>query len=181
MCKRLILLNVIVFVVQLFTMQRGGVFIDGLVPGSGPVTEFLALDPVRVMHGEVWRLLTYAFAHDVLNVWHILWNMLFLWFFGVELEERYGSREFLAMYLVAAVLGGIAFTATNYHEHALCIGASGAVTAVLVVYACYNPHRVLWLWFFLPIPVWLIVVLQVAQDTYVFASGIRNGWRYWPV
>ena len=64
-----------------------------------------------VLQGQVWRLLTYAFLHstDQSIPWHIIFNMLFLWWFGHEMEELYGPREFLTFYLVAAFLGGIAF------------------------------------------------------------------------
>src|SRR5205085_11979135 len=76
-CKWLIGVNAAVFVVQMLTA--------GASLGDrpwGPVTDALMLYPDKVMHGQVWRLLTYAFAHDTNSVMHILFNMLFLWWFG---------------------------------------------------------------------------------------------------
>src|SRR5438067_895432 len=100
-CKWLILINVIVFFIQLATNYRHPVY-NSLLEG-GPVTDALILKPEAVVHGEVWRLLTYAFLHSVETPWHILFNMVFLWWMGHELEEMYVSREFLTLYLVSAV------------------------------------------------------------------------------
>ena len=54
---------------------------------------------------QPWTLLTYAFVHAGLG--HIFFNMLVLFFFGPPLEERWGSREFLKFYLVAAAGGAL--------------------------------------------------------------------------
>src|SRR5262249_13573599 len=134
-CKWLILINVFVFVVQMMTRDRRG--------DTGPFTEALLLNVQEVMHGQVWRLLTYAFLHDPSTWMHIFFNMLFVWWFGGELEEMYGPREFLAFYLTAAVVGGLAFQAVGMLQEGTgrCLGASGAVTAVMVLFACHFPHR----------------------------------------
>src|SRR5437870_1573047 len=95
-CKSLIALNVVLSV--------------GL-RGTSPFTEALLLDVPDVLHGQFWRVLTYAFLHSEQNVYHILFNMLFLWWFGSDVEDLYGPREFLTFYLVSAVAGGLAFVA----------------------------------------------------------------------
>src|SRR5947209_2059358 len=99
-CKWLILINVVVFVLQIMTGDRRN---------PGPITEGLLLDVDKVLGGQVWRLLTYAFLHDREALMHIVFNMLFLWWFGPDLEDLYGPREFLTFYLVSALLGGIFF------------------------------------------------------------------------
>src|SRR5437660_5030221 len=95
-CNWLIILNVAAYVIQLFT--RVPVRADGIWL-SGPFTDALRLDVDAVLHGQVWRLLTYAFLHDpgVYGspggfFWHIILNMWFLWLFGRDLEEMYGPR-----------------------------------------------------------------------------------------
>jgi membrane associated rhomboid family serine protease len=165
-CKWLILANIAVFILQVM---------------SDRVTDLLLLDVNQVAHGQVWRLLTYAFLHQPPPgfPWHILINMLFLWWFGKEIEDLYGSREFLCFYLIAALLGGLAFTAWGLTAQTglggqQCLGASGAVTAVMVLYALHFPHRVIYIWFVLPVPIWAFVVFQVAQDAFIFASGLHT-------
>jgi membrane associated rhomboid family serine protease len=174
-CKWLILINIGVFLLQLVTLPRDP--LNGFAVSYGQVTDALVLEPQLVFSGQVWRLLTYAFLHDPYNIWHIVFNMLFLWWFGSELEGMYGPREFLTYYLVAAALGGMAFAGYFglLHEHASCLGASGAVTAVMVLYACHFPSRVILLFFFLPVPIWAFVGFQVLQDVLIFASGTRTG------
>ncbi len=170
-CKWLILANIAVFLLQLMTRQ---VTLGDERFSNGVVTDALILNVPQVMEGQVWRLFTYAFLHDTKGFpWHILINMLFLWWFGKEIEDLYGSREFLCFYLVSALLGGVAFTIwglTGTGHGLLCLGASGAVTAVMVVFALHFPHRVIYLWFVLPVPIWAFVVFQIAQDTLIFVS-----------
>jgi membrane associated rhomboid family serine protease len=162
-CKWLIGINVVVFVLQLLTSDsEGGLLTNALVLNADKV----------VFHGEIWRLLTYAFLHDTGQIFHLLFNMLFLWWFGSDVEDMYGPREFLAFYLVSAVLGGVAFTAARLigSPSNLCLGASGAVTAVLVLYAFHYPRRVIYLFMFLPVPIWLFVIGSVAIDAYTLLS-----------
>lgn len=163
-CKWLIGINVAVFIAQLLTRPAPNVF--------GPITEWLVLDTGAVMRGEVWRLLTYAFLHDPESLYHVLFNMLFLWWFGSDIEHIYGSREFLGFYLLSALLGGVAFQglALAQGTAGYCVGASGAVTAVLLLTACHFPTRVILVFFLLPVPIWLFAVFQVAQDSYFLFS-----------
>ena len=129
-----------------------------------------------VLQGQVWRLLTYAFLHDSQSLWHILFNMLFLWWFGHEMEELYGAREFLTFYLVAAFCGGLAFFLWQWSQGdpTPCVGASGAVMAVLVLYAFHYPRRVIYVFMLLPVPIWLFVLFYVAQDAFVFTSKMHT-------
>ncbi len=201
-CKWLIAINVIFFVAQLMTppaprprLPRVGRDEDGqpvlLMPDEaarettfgdrfGVVQEALQLDGPSVLHGQIWRLLTYGFLHDATGsggVMHILFNMLFLWWFGHEMEELYGFREFLMFYLGAVALGGVGYVAWAISQHDVrpCVGASGGVTGVMVLYAFHYPTRVIRLWLLLPIPIWLFVGFQVAQDTFIFARSIDTG------
>ena len=75
----------------------------------------------------------------------------------------------------SAVLGGFAFVVMHFETGGLCLGASGAVTAVMVLYALHYPTRVIYLFMFLPIPIWLFVVFQVAQDLFGFLGGEAGG------
>jgi membrane associated rhomboid family serine protease len=168
-CKWLIGINVVVFIAQL--MSQGGTPDDG----RGWVTSTFILNIDAVMSGQVWRLVTYAFLHSPGDWTHILFNMLFLWWFGSDLEAMYGPREFLAFYLGAALLGGIAYEgwALAAHQSAPCLGASGAVTALLVLNALHFPHRLIYVFLIIPVPLWLFAILNVAQDAFVFV-GQRN-------
>src|SRR5260370_3656025 len=117
------------------------------------------------------------FLHDVSSPGHIIFNMLFLWWFGSDVEDLYGPREFLTFYLTAALAGGVAFVTANQAgltTASQALGASGAVTAVLLLCAMHYPTRVIYVWFFLPIPIWLFVLFQVAQDTFVLVGQFNT-------
>jgi hypothetical protein len=109
--------------------------------------------------------------HDYHSIGHIFFNMLFLWWFGNEIEEMLGAREFLCFYLLAAILGGVFFVMTNVVSGISCIGASGAVTAIMVLFAFHFPRRTILLFFVIPVPIWALVAFQVAQDLFLFASN----------
>ena len=146
-CKWLILVNVVVFVGQVLTYDR-------FDPSKG-LTGILSLDPSAVLHGQVWRVLTAAFCHDEKRIFHILFNMLFLWWFGRELEPMYGSREFLTFYLTAAGLASLAFLGLTVYtgQNASMVGASGAIMAIVMLYALYYPRQKVLLFFMIPVEI----------------------------
>jgi membrane associated rhomboid family serine protease len=181
-CNWLLGLNILFFIIQLVTLKRGQ---DGTVVGNGSFTDWLVLIPEDVLHGQVWRLLSYAFLHEAsfgTLPWHIIFNMLFLWWFGRQVEDMLGTREFVLFYLAAAVLSGLTYFAcalAGIHPmNAHVLGASGAVMAVLVLAACYNPRQIIYLFFFLPVPIWGFVVFSVVMDGLQFlheAAGNTAG------
>jgi membrane associated rhomboid family serine protease len=168
-CKWIIGINIAVYVLQ-FASRPGA-------QGQGAIADFLMLTPEKVLHGQVWQLLTYAFLHDTHTWQHIVFNMLFLWWFGSDVEAIYGTKEFLAFYLVSALLGGIAYEVWAITENPLipCLGASGAVTAVMVVCACHFPRKIILLFFLLPVPIWIFVAFQVGRDVFAFLNHVENG------
>jgi membrane associated rhomboid family serine protease len=166
-CKLLIVANAVCFVLQ-FLGRQGT---------TDAFTDALILVPERVMSGEVWRLLTYAFLHDTSTWTHIVFNMWFLWIFGGPVEEVLGRWEFLAFYLVSALLGGMAYTLQaelgwQIGPNFPCLGASGAVTAVTVMCALHYPSMTILLMFVLPVPIWGLVVFQVLQDSFGLLGGV---------
>jgi membrane associated rhomboid family serine protease len=172
-CKWLIGVNAAVFILQMFTVTDGP-----FGRSAGPLTDALLLDPDKVVHGQVWRLVTYAFLHDPNSVMHILFNMLFLWWFGADLEDLYRPREFLAFYLTAAAVGGaihVALFKLSLVSTPGVLGASGAVTAVVMLCALHYPTKVILLFFFLPVPIWAFVVFMVAKDFFTLMGGVRTG------
>jgi membrane associated rhomboid family serine protease len=182
-CKSLIMLNVLIFVLQLLTRPSPQYSMDDVTDPltaaheylkGGWVTRALELNVDAVLHGQVWRLLTYGFVHSELWMWHLVFNMLCLWWFGSDVEDLYGPREFLAVYLTSIVLGGLGYvlgcllhlTSSDYP----CVGASGGVMTMLVLCALHYPTRMVALCWFLPMPIWIFVLFVVAKDLYPLLS-----------
>ena len=153
--KILIIANVIAFV------------IDFLAPSAGLARTF-GLRPIEVLTQlHLWQPLTYMFLHAGFS--HILFNMLALWLFGVELERMWGTRFFAKYYLVCGV-GAAATTIVlslllpggigTQLFHSLTIGASGAIYGVLLAYALYFPNRPIYVYMIFPIPAKYFVMIM---------------------
>ena len=153
----------------------GAFLVAFLVPS---VTLRLGLRPADVFgQFAVWQPVTYMFLHS--GVFHLLFNMLALWMFGVELEQRWGSRYFTRYYFITGI-GAAAITlllsvapvaAGEELYYSLTIGASGAVYGVLLAYAMYFPDRRIYLYFFFPIPVKYFVMIIGAVSLFSSMGG----------
>jgi len=117
---------------------------------------------------QAYRLLTYGFLHSPNDLWHIAMNMFVLWMFGRDVEYRYGRREFLAFYLVAIVVAGLVWTIAEVPNAgtSTMLGASGGVSAMVILFAMNFPHRMVLFMFFIPMPMWVLAVLVVGIDAW---------------
>jgi membrane associated rhomboid family serine protease len=167
----LIVITCAVFLAQVISRDIAG----GRI-GEDPVSAFGIYDPRLVLGGEVWRLLTSHFLHG--GLLHLAFNMLVLYWAGTRMEGHYGSREFLVFYLAAALfIGLVRFTVqmVGLAPMALALGSSGPVTAVLVLFAFHYPRQQVLLFFVIPMPVWMLVVVYVAMDALgAFGIGDRG-------
>lgn len=133
--------------------------------------DVLWLWPMEVLPGAPWQLLTHALCHA--GIWHILFNLLLVWWVGRELEALYGPKRYLLFYVLAVVAGGLAFVAgARWQDNpAPAVGASGAVMALLVLYAFHYPRREFLIYGILPMQARWMVALYVLIDVYGFAQG----------
>jgi membrane associated rhomboid family serine protease len=165
MTTKLIIITAIVYVAQFLTRDSGNW-----------ITETFSLNADWYRHPwQCYRLLTYGFLHDPGDIKHILFNMLGLWFLGRDVEYRYGSREYLAFYLVAIVVAGLFWTIAEIPAGSVggMLGASGGVVAVVILFALNFPHRTVLFMFFLPMPMWIAALIVVALDA--FGAVHRSG------
>jgi membrane associated rhomboid family serine protease len=149
--------------------------------GEFPVNDFLALKGDLPQHPlEAWQLVTYGFVHDSTNPWHLVFNMLALWFFGRPVEDIMGRAEFFRFYFTAIVLAGIAWLVSvqvgqaAFAPRMFLVGASGAVMAVFAMFIWYYPHQTVLLWGVLPVPAWALGVLYFVSDVAGAADGGGN-------
>src|SRR5438034_11831986 len=76
-------------------------------PRDSELVRLGCYNPVRVLNGEVWRLVTPLLLHA--DLWHLFFNMLALYLLGRRVEETYGSREFVAFYLAAGLFASVVY------------------------------------------------------------------------
>jgi len=151
--------------------------------GSQLISDIFGLSPRAVFEsGQIWRLVTFMFVHDALGFTHILFNMLALWMFGVDLERRWGTRGFVKYYAVTGIGSGIGtaliallpFDVTRDIYTATTIGASGAIYGLLLAWAVIFPHRNILFMFIFPLPARVAAFLMGAMAFLAAVSG-RNG------
>jgi membrane associated rhomboid family serine protease len=147
-----------------------GFFFLQLLPVLGALLRYyFPLIPYETfIKGQVWRLLTYMFMHDTVSPLHILFNMLVLWMFGVELENLWGARRFSVFYIVCGIGSGL-FSVISIFTSAVntpVIGASGAVLGVITAYALFYPQRQILLFFVLPVNIRIFVLGYALYSVY---------------
>jgi membrane associated rhomboid family serine protease len=129
------------------------VFFEELLGGPRFIAHW-ALVPARIAAGRHWiTIFTAMFMH---GSWlHIIGNMVYLWAFGPEIEDAMGRFRYLVFYLLGGVAAMFAQIAGNPFSRVPCIGASGAIAAVmgafLVVYPRDRIRTVLWILIFIRI------------------------------
>ncbi|MCS5616397.1 MAG: rhomboid family intramembrane serine protease [Planctomycetota bacterium] len=118
---------------------------------------------------KFWTLLTYGFLHDDRSPWHILFNMLTLWFFGRPIEAVLGRAEFTRFYCVSIIVAGLAWLigerlTGGMMDNSRLVGASGGVMAVLAAFIWYYPRQTVLIYGILPVPAWALGVLYLFSD-----------------
>lgn len=163
MVNILIAINAAVYLIELLFADRRDALIEG-----GFVDRLCVHSDLFSRPWDAYQLLTAGFAHDPDNFLHILFNMFALWMFGREVETIYGRYEFLRLYLALIVLTSLCWVTVEYFLNPPrpipMLGASGAVTGVIMLYVMHFPKRLLYIWGILPIPVWAFGIFFVLTD-----------------
>jgi len=153
--KYLMIINGVVYLLQIFLGQFD--FTDDFGTLETFMIKYFALMPI----GEgfkLWQMITFQFMHG--NFSHILFNMLYMWMFGTELENLWGSRKFLIYYLTCGIGAGLTqLFLSPIFEGAVgpTVGASGGIYGLLMAYAVLFPRRPIYLYFFIPIPAMYLI------------------------
>jgi membrane associated rhomboid family serine protease len=129
----LIILNTLVFLFQ-WTLDSAGE-LDAFFLSYALIPASLTANPLS---GELLTIFTSMFMHGGLA--HLLGNMLYLWIFGDNIEDRMGHGRYLLFYLGGGVAAAAAQIAIDPHSPVPMVGASGAIAAVLGGYLLEFPH-----------------------------------------
>jgi membrane associated rhomboid family serine protease len=184
----LIAANVLVFTYQLSLPPRTGealVFTFGVIPARAD--QFL-LHPGGHFGSTLVPLFTSMFLHG--GFLHLLGNMLFLWVFGGNVEDRLGHLRYLGFYLLCGLGAGMAHTLVNWGSTIPSIGASGAISGVMGAYIVLFPRsRVLTLvpllifFFTVRLPAMLILgywfVIQFLSGLSTLGEANQGGVAWW--
>ncbi|MFH1416802.1 MAG: rhomboid family intramembrane serine protease [Planctomycetota bacterium] len=131
---------------------------------GSPVYGLLAMETELVQQGQVWRLFTFTYLHDQSSVFHILFNLIGLYFLGMSLERQWGPRRFFVFYTIGGFVGVILYfvlTSVGWLDpHGILVGASGGVLALLGACAVLFP-RIQIIMVFFPVPIRLAALILV--------------------
>lgn len=131
----------------------------------------------RLAQGMWWTLLTAAFSH--MELWHIALNMIVLWSFGSVLERLLGVRVFVSFYLIAAVFSSASHCLLSSlvlgDDRISALGASGALSAVLLAFALLFPRHKILVFAVIPIPALAGALFFVALDVWGLVAQGRGG------
>ncbi len=159
--KAIIVANVIVFLFQ-------------MSPFGDILTTFGALWPIGSHPAEgfafhLWQPVTYMFLHGGLG--HIIVNMLALWMFGAEIENYWGTKDFVTYYFTCGIGAAFINLAATAGLPNPTIGASGAIFGVLLAFGMMFPDRYIYVYFFLPVKTKYFVA---GYALFEFFSGLGN-------
>lgn len=172
--KWILIINLVVF------------FLDSIVtriwlrthPGTfGPFTMWFSVSPYSWrLKLQIWRLVTYQFMHA--GIFHILFNMIGVYFLGPLLERNWGTKRFVTFYLGCGISGGLLYillASLGALSVGPMVGASGAVLGLLIACAVLFPSIVVFLFVF-PVPIRVAAtVLAVIATAVVLQNGFNAG------
>ncbi len=142
---------------------------------------------------EFWRFIGFQFLHA--NIWHLLFNMMGLYFFGSLIEHKLGAKRYLAFYLLCGICGALMYTLLNLggivvsmfasepvripgllfnSPHTPLVGASAGVFGVLMAGAYVAPRAVVLLFFFIPMQLRTLAYALVVIALWTVIMGGQN-------
>jgi membrane associated rhomboid family serine protease len=176
--KFLVIANVAIWIGLVLILQ-------GLILGGTQIFDLFALTPARITTDFwLWQIVTYMFLHST-GVFHVLFNMLTLWWFGTELEGRWGPRFFLNYYLVCGIGSGILYVLGTLLYYlasgnalpltAPLVGASGATFGILLAYGILFGERQIYFMMLFPMPAkYFVMIIGFVELVTLLDSGMGN-------
>ena len=176
---RIILINLIVFalliiirvILNLSGAENVYLWIRSQLTMSSAIPIFLS---------QPWTIFTYMFTHE--GFFHILFNMLFLYWFGQIIMDYLGSKKFVNIYILGGLVGGLFFiTMYNlipyYHGEigVPVLGASAGVSAIIVAAATLVPNHSFVLLFIGPVKIKYIAIFYVIFKSFAGLDGTNAG------
>lgn len=141
---------IVVYILQMVVLVLGGSDLHNLLFVLGPRGE---------VPSKPWTVLTSVLSHSPVSPYHLIVNAMVLFFFGPTLERLIGSDSFFKLFWLSGVVAGLGFILTVGGR---VVGASGAIFAVMGALTVLRPNLRVYIYFLIPMPLWLLTVLYGA-------------------
>jgi membrane associated rhomboid family serine protease len=142
-----------------------------------PAAAYLALSAAgAIRYFLITQVFTYMFLH--FGTMHVLFNMLGLWFFGVPIEQAWGTRRFVKFYLYCGLAAGVCVLIVNVLTGdwgTPTLGASGAIFGVLVAFGVLFPDTIILMFFLFPMRAKYAVMIYVGVELLVTLQSLHTG------
>jgi membrane associated rhomboid family serine protease len=172
--------NIIIGVITgVFLLQFG----FGWLAQENPFVPAGGVSVAELGQGHVWTLITYMFVHGSLG--HFMLNTLMLWFLGKQVQNLFGSRHFVQIFLYSGIFGAALEMAVNAFVHGNTttplVGASASVFGLLLALAVLLPNEqiTLLVYFIIPVPMrlWTMAkALCIIQIVFAIAGILFPNW-----
>ena len=154
------------------------VYILSIFDGSGLLLNTLAIDPWLVLHGQVWRIITYVLIPTNDGIW-LLFSLFFYYWLGESLENLWGTTRFTVYYASGMLLTALAGILA-YFINGLSIplyGASYVNTALFMAYALTYPEAGVRIYFIIPVKMkWLAMLEAVLYVINIVRYAMAGLW-----
>jgi len=181
---RLVMVNVAIFLLLLL----GTILTRAISPNFDLAQYFAAPSTLSELVLQPWSLVTYMFSHSLSSIWHIVWNMILLYFAGNIFRHYLGNKKMLSVYLAGGFIGYLFFFLgynfiPAFVGKGMLVGASAAVLSVFVAIGVTKPNMELKI-MFVPQPVKLIYIVAIfvlldlmrLQSSIGVEGGNTGGW-----
>jgi membrane associated rhomboid family serine protease len=179
--SRLIYINVAIFLILLVISAISYLLKNQLI--SEKTISFLAVPAsFKTLIIKPWTVITYMFTHK--DIWHILFNMLWLYWFGRIFLEYLDQKKLVAVYLLGGISGAIVYVLSFnifpvFEEQiaaSVAIGASASVMAIVIAIAAYVPNYTLNLFLFGRIRI-IYIALTIFVLTSIMDFSVNSGGK----
>lgn len=175
MTNRIIIYNVFVFVLILILQATTSLMVFNI-----QITEFIfALDTNLLgFLMKPWGIFTSIFSH--FGLWHLIFNMLFLYFSGQLFEQIFDKRRLWQTYLFGGIAGGILEIAAHYlfpsfqNTDNVVVGASGSIMAIFAALAFHSPNIRVNLFGIFPVKIYFIAIFFLLNDLIGISNSSDN-------
>ena len=187
MLTRLIYINVGIFIAvgllyvgfRLFTPGSTLAELKGIFNQKVMQYLMLSAEPVKLIT-RPWTLITYMFTHQ--NVWHILFNLIWLFWFGKIFLQYLTEKQLLSTYLLGGLAGAVFYLLllnlmpwlSDYLSSSM-LGASAAIMAVVIAVSFYVPDYTIYLLLIGPVKLKYIALISIVLDVILVASYNAGG------
>jgi membrane associated rhomboid family serine protease len=145
------------------------------------ITYIAVPSELKTLVFRFWTPLTYMFVHE--SFWHILGNMLWLYFLGIMLIEHIKEKDFLSLYLLGGLSGALAYiiafnifpSFSDIKIFSVALGASASVTAIVIAMATLKPQQEVYLYGILKIKLIYIAAFMLIYDIFLLQSSNAGG------